>query len=433
MKKLDMGFQVAGLVGVAGALVFLGSGCSTVKDVNAKDIDKAVETQSGPAQRITRYDIALEALGNMLQAYNTPSVRVQTLNINNATAGEGVPKDLAQIVSTALGKIQGPIKLIPYDPTYVFTEKELGKNLDRTLPDLLVKGAVTEFDKDMLEKKFEVEADYELPNGRAGLNANHDRSSGGGQVALDLQVVSYQTQQFIPGVQTSNKICLLKSENSTGLNLVVEGNGLGVKSGFAKKDGIHAALRLLVEISVLELVGKYCDVPYWRCIEGAPADQRVVDAYRRALEDDPNANARLKLFAFCHGEKMDLQNVELDSAEKEIVNRLKTKYNAANDYDLITQLWLNVPVKESAQRLKDYRRSMARLAAEQEKAAATSPAPATQPTAATAAPAAATAAAAAPAAAPASAGSPAPAPAAVPKTSAAKKFFGKIDDDEFNK
>jgi hypothetical protein len=366
MNRLDFGFRVAGMAALAGALCLAGGGCSTVKDVSVEDLNKADATTAGPGQRVTRYDSALEALGNMLQAYNAPLVRVQTLAINNATAGEGVPKDLAQIVSTALGKIQGPVKLIPYDPTYVFTEKELGKMLDRTLPDLLVKGAITEFDKDMLEKKFEAEADAEI--GRTRLGASHDRGSSGGQVALDLQVVAYQTQQIIPGVQTSNKICLMKGENNTSLNLVIEGNGLGVKSGFAKKDGIHAALRLLVEISVLELIGKYCDVPYWRCIEGAPVDQKVVDAYRRALEDDANAIARLKLFAFCHGEAIDLSNTELSDAEKAIVSKLKAKYSVNNDLDLITQLWLNVPVTEGAQRLKTYRRNLARLSAEQEKA-----------------------------------------------------------------
>jgi hypothetical protein len=356
----------------------------------------------------------------MLQAYNSPPVKVQTLAINNATAGEGVPKDLAQLVSTALGKIQGPIKLIPYDPTYQFTEKELGKTLDRTLPDLLVKGAITEFDKDILEKKFEAEVDYELPNGRSSIGASHDRGSSGGQVAIDMQVVAYQTQQIIQGVQTSNKICIMKGENNTSLNLVVEGNGLGVKSGIAKKDGIHAALRLLVEISVLELVGKYCDVPYWRCIEGAPADQKVVDAYRRGLEDDPNATARLKLFAFCHGEKIDLQNTELDGAEKEIVAKLKVKYAAASDTDLIIQLWLTVPVKEGSQRLKDYRRAMTRLAAEQEKAAAEA-----AKVEAAKAPAAAAGAPGATQAAPAQAGT------AIAVPSQPNKRFGKLSDDEF--
>lgn len=407
MRKVWKLLRMAGLTGLGGVLSLAGSGCSTVKDVSAEDIAKAETKVAGPAQRITRYDAALESLGVMLQAYNVPVVRVQTKTISNATAGEGVPKDLAQIVSTSLGKIQGPIKLIPYDPTYVFTEKELGKTLDRTLPDLLVQGAITEYDKDMLEKKFEVEGDAEF--GRSSAGASHDRGSSGGQLALDLQVVAYQTQQIIGGVQTSNKICVMKSENNTSLNLVVEGNGLGVKAGFAKKDGVHAALRLLVEISVLELVGKYCDVPYWRCIDGAPADPRVVEAYRRQLDDDPNTPARLKLLAFCHGENIDLQSTELNDAEKEIATKLRAKYAVTNDLDLITQLWLNVPVKESAQRLKNYRRAMVQRAAEVAKAEAAAPKPV---------------AAGAPAAA-------ATTPAAAAKAKPVSPIFGKLNEDEF--
>ncbi len=207
----------------------------------------------------------------------------------------------------------------------------------------------------------------------------------------------------------------MKGENNTSLNLVIEGNGLGVKSGFAKKDGIHAALRLLVEVSVLELVGRYCDVPYWRCIDGAPVNQKVVDAYRLGLEDDPNAVARLKLFAFCHGENIDLQRTDLSASERELVARLKAKYNVTSDVDLITQLWLNVPIKEGAQRLKSYRRTMASLAAEAEKMAAAAPAPSKSVSVA-----------------PASAGGvQAPAPAAVADPKAAPKKFGKLTDEEF--
>ncbi|MEI8078454.1 MAG: hypothetical protein WCH61_02345 [bacterium] len=370
MNKSRSWLRVAGVASVLGVLALAVGGCNaTDVKVTGKDLDAAEKKMEGPTQRTTRYDTSLHRLGEMLKAYNVPTVKVQTKAILNATAGEGVPKDLAPMVTTALNKIGGSIQFIPYDPTYVFTEKELGEKLDRTLPDVVVQGAITEFDKELVERKRAVEGDVLFGQGKGETNirAGIEGDAAGGRVALDLQVIAYRTQKMITGVQTSNRINVLKRENSNNLDVAIYGNGLGVKTGFAEKDGIHAALRLLVEISVLELVGKYCDIPYWRCVDGAPPDEEIIKAYRLNLEDDPGAMARLKLFAFCHGEEINLQSLEFSPAEKAMVEKLKLQYGVTNDLDLITKLWASVPIEQSVTRLRNYRRHLASMAVEAEK------------------------------------------------------------------
>ena len=401
----------------AAGLALLVSSCKSIDaNVSTDDINKVEEKMEGPSARATRYDTALTNLSLLLRACNCQSINIQPKPITNDTGGEGVPKDLVQMVTTALGKIGDPVKVIPYDPTYVFTEKELGQTLDRTIPNIIVTGAITEYDKDVFQEKREYKADGQFGKGtgETTIGGGYDADAGGGRIALDLRVVAYRTQQVITNAQTSNKIDIKKKSQGGNFNVAVYGNALGVNASVTRKEGAHAALRLLVETSILELVGKYFDVPYWRCVEGSQPDEALIGRYREALKDDPaGATIKMKVLAYTHGQDVSLDTADITDKDKQALEKLKAQYNVKDDYDLIVELWKNVPMKEGAERLKNYRKEMtkAQAAAEEAEQKAAAEKKKTET-----------------AAAPVAAAPAAKAPAAAGK---AGGKFGKIDDKDF--
>lgn len=402
----------------AAGFALLVSSCKSMDaNVSTDDINKVEEKMEGPSTRATRYDTALTNLSVLLRACDCPSINIQPKPITNDTGTEGVPKDLVQMVTTALGKIGDPVKVIPYDPTYVFTEKELGQTLDRTIPNIILTGAITEYDKDVFQEKREYKADGQFGKGtgETTMSAGYDADAGGGRIALDLRVVAYRTQQVITNAQTSNKIDIKKKSQGGNFNVAVYGNGLGVNASVTRKEGAHAALRLLVETSILELVGKYFDVPYWRCVEGSQPDEALIARYREALKDNPaGAVIKMKILAYTHGQDINMETAEITDKDKQALEKLKAQYNVKDDYDLIVELWKNVPLKEGADRLKSYRKELAKVqvAAEEaeQKAAATAKAKTEAPVAA-----------------PGATTEPAAKPAGGKKVGG----FGKIDDKDF--
>jgi hypothetical protein len=223
-----------------------------------------------------------------------------------------------------------------------------------------------------LEKQRGVNTDLVVGSGTGetmiGASAKGDASAG--RVALDLQLIDYQTQTMISGVQTTNSINIFKTSSNKDFNIAIYGNGLGINGSFTEKQGLHAAIRLLVETSILELVGEFMNVPYWRCVEGANPDDRMISRFREQLVENPETtNIQMKVWAFAHGHPIDLDNITLNDEEKALFEKLKAQYQVSNDYDLAIQLWLNVPISEGAKRIKDYRRAYyARLQVEAEKA-----------------------------------------------------------------
>jgi peptidoglycan hydrolase-like protein with peptidoglycan-binding domain len=65
------------------------------------------------------------------------------------------------------------------------------------------------------------------------------------------------------------------------LGFTIFGPTFGLKGTVKKVQGRHAAIRLLVQASVLQVVGKYLSLPYWKLIPGMPADQVVLDKIRQ--------------------------------------------------------------------------------------------------------------------------------------------------------
>ncbi len=339
------------------------SGCVTETTVTKNEMNEIEKTQEPPEQRITRYEDALIMFGEMLEAYNAPKINIQTKAIENATSSTKVPNNISQMVITALNKIGNKISYVDFDAQRLLTEQALGKIIDLSLiePDIIIRGAITEFDKDLIRKGKELKGDYltTYQGQELDMGAEAESEATGSQIAIDLQVMNYNTKRLVPGAQTSNKINIFKTSNALELGVAYNGSGLGFNCSVERQQGLYSSLRLLVELSVLELLGEYYDVPYWRCIPDASPDNRMLTRYRKSLKDDSNIAIKLKILAFGHGKKIDLTTASFTEQDQKSFNELKSSTGITDDYDLYIELWKTLPIKEAAQRLKIANKQMA--------------------------------------------------------------------------
>lgn len=339
-------------------LIAFTSSCAGLKStVQKSEMDAVDASMALPEENITVYDDALQQLGMMLTAYNVKTVKLQCRPIVNATSSRKLPMDVTQLTLTAFSKIGPKIQSIDFDRSQLSVD--LARNeqtMDRVVPDLAVRGAITEYDKKM-KKEREIEGDALFSAGGHEIDAGGsvDSSASSATVAMDYQLLTYRTQSTIPYVQASNRMNLFSSTKSSDFGLVVEGSGFGLNCKVKKSQGIHAGLRLLVELNVLEVVGKYHIVPYWRCLPEGKSDPRLVKRFVQNLKRNPNALQLMKTYAYAHGEPMELASTAISAQELQSLCKLKTKYgldpNGENDYEFIKQMWLNLPYETAATRM----------------------------------------------------------------------------------
>jgi len=376
MNKTRMGktpgffLKITALIAVSASIMLTTSSCAIwnwfmgrTSDEEVEEMDKDI---SGLGKRTTRYENSLDQFGVMLEAYDLQKIKIQSKPIKNQTAEKGLPEDIRTIVETSINKVTRQITLIPYDPMYYTAEVTTGGKIDRTLPDIVIDGGLAEFDKDMIEKQRELKMEAKVKEGDFGSKydqdggAGYQAKSGISRLGLDLHLLNYATQAAIAGKQTSNTVNIRKTQLGWSIGYYFQGCGLAFEYQLKKQQGLHSAIRLLVEMSIIELLGKYYDIPYWRCIEGSQPDQAMITRITEEFNDasDAQQNGYLKEYLFLHGyEGFDRHTREFDSNETKSLDEAKTKLGATNKTDLFVKLWLTVPIEEAKKRVKEARRA----------------------------------------------------------------------------
>jgi hypothetical protein len=158
------------------------------------------------------------------------------------------------------------------------------------------------------------------------------------------------------------------------LGFTLFGPTIGLRGSVKKVQGRHDAVRLLVQFSVIQLVGRFLDLPYWQLLDGAQPDPVVMENLRASyLQRSPlDQTLWLKRILWLHGHPVPV-SAQMDADTKAALAKADAAYDGQSAYvpaDTFIKLYLSVPVTDEAiQRAHRFDRLMAQLqAAEAEKA-----------------------------------------------------------------
>lgn len=286
----------AGLCAALAAAALLAA-CSTPKHA-MRDAQKQLATYQElrelPQANLNLYSQALQRLGYMLNVYKSgdPVLYVQSrtildsTNLSSPLAGAEIPGDVTEMVRTALNRIGAKVVYVPYHPDYLVAQAQLGGQFGVTMPDYLITGALTEFDRALsgAGRANNASVEFGKGHGSTALGYNATNVAIYSALALDLNVVNFQTQQMVPRMQSSNVVKVLDMTSERNASLGFYGDAFGFKTEGKYMQGRHSAIRTLVDLSVLEIVGKVTNTPYWRTIPNGHPDPVVVENMRNAFE-----------------------------------------------------------------------------------------------------------------------------------------------------
>ncbi len=289
MKKSFFSLIVAGLM--------ILPSCAPIPEEKIAELKKPPVPQS----KANLYSDALDKFGAMLIAYQNPDSTLYLLGktVTNKTACGNLPMDISQMVATAVNRLGGKIRYIPYDPNYLVNEANLRFPVNRAVPALVIDGAITECDENLDNQNKGVNADVFMSvHGEEGSGSGgYDSGSNLTRIALDFHLMDYRTSALLPRIQSSfgADIRTLKGGYSFGLEAL--GSSVGFNSSRQFSQGKHEAVRTLVDVSILQLLGKYLALPYWRCLDGAKPDPLVISRLKNSFILSP-ANRRLATIQF---------------------------------------------------------------------------------------------------------------------------------------
>jgi peptidoglycan hydrolase-like protein with peptidoglycan-binding domain len=138
------------------------------------------------------------------------------------------------------------------------------------VPNYYIRGAITQLDSGVIAES--VGGGLGIEQADIGASADQVMSV----VSVDLNVGNVLNRRMLPGVTANNSIVVRRSGQAIDAGATISELGANFNLSFNQSEGMHSAVRSLMELSTIELAGKLLQVPYWRCLEIEQTNPEVV-------------------------------------------------------------------------------------------------------------------------------------------------------------
>jgi curli biogenesis system outer membrane secretion channel CsgG len=239
----------------------------------AQDIGAMATTATGPKtpalKTVTNFSQALRCMDDLFLAYGKSGIVITSAGIPDETGK--VRTGTKEMMITAMAKMtvkSNAFEFIDFhgntggaamdDLARLFEAKGMDT---RKMPDYYLRGSITQMDDNAVRKSSGF--GFSLPF----LDLGSSKDSSYDVVSMDMSIGEAATRKILPTTSGSNTMVIVKGGKS------MDGGGKIGKIGFSfnmdlsKSEGLGATTRTLVELGLIETLGKFTQVPYWRCLD----------------------------------------------------------------------------------------------------------------------------------------------------------------------
>ena len=264
------------------ALTSLLSACAIKPTlVDRKDVIELAPTEQAPLVTPTKSASAMrEALACMdrlLAAEQAPTtlVAIKTIPDPSGLFATGTKEMIITALSRmsrtsqAFRVVDYEIDVLKQDTVQTLTTLLLNNGqLELRKPQIYVSGAISFGDKTVVGKRSSL--------GVSTRNTDFGFSWDvlGTMVGLDLHLGEMNTRTLYPGIDSANELVVATGGKAielggraTGLPRHIYDLGVQFERSADNNQGAGAAVRLLVDLAAIELVGKWAKLPYWNCVD----------------------------------------------------------------------------------------------------------------------------------------------------------------------
>lgn len=224
----------------------------------------AVQPRTAAVRNIGSFNEALRCMDDLFLAHGKRDIYITTAGIPDATGliAAGTKEMFISAVSKMSAK-SNAFRFVDYDVTQTDVQilsELVGLRQDFVAPSYYVRGAITQLDSGVLSSN--VNAAVSLPDVDLAVSRDQIVSV----VSMDLNVGRLVTRQILPGMSAENSIAVVQTGKGSDVGGLIGKAGLSLSVSLNRSEGFHQAVRNLVELSTIEVLGKLTRVPYWECL-----------------------------------------------------------------------------------------------------------------------------------------------------------------------
>ena len=287
---------------VAAALSLCGvfAGCSTmeVKQKTIAQTDQArVGPQVAPQRAITGFAPALRCMDNLLFDYGVRDVSMLVEELQDQTKKVNVgTRDMLISAVSDMTRRSRAVRLVAFgkDATNAisFLASAQRQSAYEVIPQFDIKGSVSQLDENVIRNQKDFGIGFQ-----PFINMGISRDAASSILGLDLSVLATDDLSIVPGVTSRNSVVILKEGKGLDGDAAYHKFGVNFSMNLNKSEGQAQALRGLVELAVIELLGKLTKTPYWSCL-GADASANAEIQHEISDWYFGMASSRIELIAY---------------------------------------------------------------------------------------------------------------------------------------
>ena len=328
MKKLAL---------LAAALLL--SSCANQQAVHKEVKKLQTGPSASPHRPITNFSDGLRCMDNKMIEYGVRDVSMLVEDLSDSTGKVNAgTKDMLITAVSAMTRRSRAVKLIPFGNDSGNLISFLGaagsQSPYNVIPQYDIRGSISQLDSSVVRKQ----SGASIAASKWGLGASE--STAGSILGLDLSVLSTEDLSVLPGVTSSNAVVLFKSGKGADADATIKKTGISFDFQVSKSEATIQALRNLIELASIELIGKLAKIPYWQCLEipeDSPEIQQEMEDWYYAMRahGELSPYVRGQLIARGHY-PMTLtdQNLALTQAIKNYQQANGMRANGSLDYKL---------------------------------------------------------------------------------------------------
>jgi peptidoglycan hydrolase-like protein with peptidoglycan-binding domain/curli biogenesis system outer membrane secretion channel CsgG len=262
---------------LVGCLALL-AGCATPEEAPV-----IAQPKTLPVRNLTSFSESLRCMDNLFAQFGVRDVAITSAGLPDATGEISAgTKDMLISAISRMSVKSNAFRFVDFDQNEFDVnalQGLIGFTDDFIVPNYYIRGAITQLDEGVVADN--VGASVAGPEFTAGFSADSVVSV----VSMDLNLGDLVTRQIMPGMSAHNSISVTRTGRAGDAGGQIESYGLFFNLSLNRAEGMHAAVRSLIELSTIETLGKLAKVPYWRCLAIEQTNPAVVAQARGWFAD----------------------------------------------------------------------------------------------------------------------------------------------------
>lgn len=241
----------------------------------------AANPNTPPMRAFTSFSGALRCMDGLLAQAKKRPLLISSTDLPDRTAGVRVGAD--DMLINAINQLNRTSR------AYVFVDQPLERDggqidllttngEDEIRPQIYIRGSISQLDSNPISGSVNPRSS-DLSQS-SGLTTNSTWSRGTSVVSVDMHLVAWPSRRILPGASVANSMVVTTRGLTTNRVGLIEMTSINTTLTLSRVESRSQAVRALIELGVIELLGRHSGVPYWTCLA-----RDDTDAWREDVQE----------------------------------------------------------------------------------------------------------------------------------------------------